>query len=188
MLPVFPYNGILRPVLMLVGMGLTFFALYRTQQRPYYKRLLIIACLGYAFFLLYATFLSRSVAQYYSYRLELMWSLKNTFSLNGEPESLLFSRFSTICLDNPEMLEAIVINLLLMVPVGYLLPLVAAVRSKAVRGWQIIISGFMLSVLIEVIQLVTRLGMLDVDDVVFNTTGTAIGYTLYRYIFNKTKC
>ena len=74
------------------------------------------------------------------------------------------------------MLEAIVINLLLMVPVGYLLPMVAAVRGKAVKGWQIIISGFMLSVLIEVIQLVTRLGMLDVDDVVFNTTGTAIGY------------
>ena len=188
MLPVFPYNGILRPVLMLVGMGLTFFALYRTRRGPYYKKLLTIACLGYAFFLLYATFLSRSVAQYYSYRLELMWSLKNTFSLNGEPESLLFSRFSTICLDNPEMLEAIVINLLLMVPVGYLLPMVAAVLGKAVRGWQIIISGFMLSVLIEVIQLVTRLGMLDVDDVVFNTTGTAIGYTLYRYIFNKTKC
>lgn len=174
MLPIFPYNGILRPVLMLVGMGLTFFALYRTQKRPYYKRLLIIACLGYAFFLLYATFLSRSVAQYYSYRLELMWSLKNTFSLNCEPN---------ICLDDPEMLEAIVINLLLMVPVGYLLPLVAAVRSKAVSGWQIIISGFMLSVLIEVIQLVTRLGMLDVDDVVFNTTGTAIGYALYRCIF-----
>ena len=95
----------------------------------------------------------------------------------------MFSRFFTIWLDDPEMLEAIVINLLLMVPVGYLLPMVAAVRSKAVRCWQIIISGFMLSVLIEVIQLVTRLGMLDVDDVVFNTTGTAIGYALYRCIF-----
>lgn len=79
------------------------------------------------------------------------------------------------------------INLLLTVPVGYLLPMVAAVRGKSVKGWQVMISGFVLSALIEVVQLVTRLGMLDVDDVVFNTTGTAIGYVLYRYILNKNK-
>ena len=41
----------------------------------------------------------------------------------------------------------------------------------------------MLSALIEVVQLLTRLGMLDVDDWVFNTAGTVAGYLLYRLFF-----
>ena len=83
MLPLFPYNGLLRPALMLVGMGLAFFLLYRTRQRPCHGKLLCLACLCNAFFLLYATFLSRNVAQFYSYRLDLMRSARSAFSVDG---------------------------------------------------------------------------------------------------------
>ena len=54
MLPLFPYKGALRPLLMLICMDWRFFALYRTRPKAYYGQLLLLACVGYAFFLLYA--------------------------------------------------------------------------------------------------------------------------------------
>ena len=54
------------------------------------------------------------------------------------------------------------------------------VRGKETRAWQAILTGSVLSALVEVVQLITRLGMLDVDDWVFNSSSTAIGYILYR--------
>lgn len=57
------------------------------------------------------------------------------------------------------------------------------VRGKETRAWQAILTGSVLSALVEVVQLITRLGMLDVDDWVFNTVGTAAGYLLYRLFF-----
>ena len=185
MLPLFPYNGLLRPALMLAGMGSAFFVLYRTRQRPYHRKLLFLACLGYVLFLLYATFLSRSVAQFYSYRLELMRSARNAFSVDGGLWSLVRGDFAAVRLDDSQSLEGILINLLRMVPVGYLLPMVIASHGKAAKGWQVILCGAVLSALIEVVQLITRLGMLDVDDWVFNTAGTVIGYFLFRLFFKQ---
>src|SRR5699024_1148654 len=67
---------------------------------------------------------------------------------------------------------------------GYLSPMVCSIRGKEIRAWQAILAGSMLSALVEVIQLITWLGMLDVDDWVFNTVGTAAGYLLYRLFFS----
>ena len=57
-----------------------------------------------------------------------------------------------------------------------------------IKAWQAVLAGSLLSVIIEVVQLITRLGMLDVDDWVFNTLGTAIGYCLYwRFLAKKNR-
>lgn len=185
MLPLFPYNGLLRPALMLVGMGMAFFVLCRTRRRHCFRKLLFAACLGYACFLLYATFLSRDVAQTYSYRLELMRSARSAFSIDGGLWPLIRGDFAAIRLDDPQSLEGILINLLLMAPVGYLLPMVRFARGKGTRAWQATLAGSILSATIEILQLITRLGMLDVDDWVFNTVGTAAGYFLYRKLFPR---
>ena len=183
MLPLFPYNGILRPAIMLAGTIAAFAVLKRMQKSVHYRKLLFAACLAYLLFLIYATFLSRSVAQTYSYRLELMGSARQAFSVKGGLWSLVRGDFSAIRLDDPQSLEGIAVNLLLMVPVGYLSPMVCSIRGKEIRAWQAILAGSMLSALVEVIQLITRLGMLDVDDWVFNTAGTAAGYLLYWLFF-----
>lgn len=180
MLPLFPYNGILRPAITLTGTVVAFVVLKRMQKSVHYRKLFFAACTAYLLFLVYATFLSRSVAQTYSYRLELMGSARQAFSVKGGLWSLVRGDFSAIRLDDPQSLEGIAVNLLLIVPVGYLFPMVQSARGKETMAWQAILAGSMLSALVEVIQLITRLGMLDVDDWVFNSSSTAIGYILYR--------
>lgn len=180
-----PYNGIMRPAIMLAAIYFSFEMLARKRNRPYYKRLLFFVGVLYVFFLFYATLLSRTVAKTSSYRLEPMLSLRKSLSIDGGIWSLLQGDFAAIHLDDPRSLEAIAVNLLLMVPLGYLIPLMLAVRGKAVKGWQVILAASLLSAMIEIIQLITRLGMLDVDDWLFNTVGAAFGYGLYMRFLKK---
>ena len=100
---------------MLAATVAAFAILKRTQKSTHYRKLLFADCLAYLLFLIYATFLSRSVAQTYSYRLELMGSARQAFSVDGGLWSLVRGDFSAIRLDDPQSLEAIAVNLLLMV-------------------------------------------------------------------------
>ncbi len=63
------------------------------------------------------------------------------------------------------------LNVLLFVPFGFLLHLPPR---------RAIIIGFLFSFAIEIIQLVTRLGMFETDDLMTNTLGTWIGTVAYR--------
>jgi len=42
--------------------------------------------------------------------------------------------------------------------------------------------SFELSLLVELIQLVTKVGSFDVDDIILNTIGGAIGYIVYKVV------
>lgn len=64
------------------------------------------------------------------------------------------------------------LNLILYVPFGW-----TSQRWKA-NGKRIVIAAFMLSVCCEVLQYVTGRGMADVNDILFNTLGTAVGIWL----------
>ncbi len=63
------------------------------------------------------------------------------------------------------------------VPFGVLVP---ALKKQRVSGWHTILLGFELSLLIEISQLALRAGSCDVDDLILNTLGCAIGYGIYR--------
>ena len=64
-------------------------------------------------------------------------------------------------------------NVLGFIPYGFILPVIhRGLRS----GFLIILSGFGLSLCVETIQLVTRVGCFDVDDLILNTLGAALGY------------
>jgi glycopeptide antibiotics resistance protein len=72
-------------------------------------------------------------------------------------------------------------NVLAFVPVGVLLPLLRPTK----RPWlTVLVAGFLLSVLVEVGQLLASLAIgfpyrqSDVDDVIVNTVGAAVGYAL----------
>ena len=68
-------------------------------------------------------------------------------------------------------------NVLLFIPIGFLLPMVI---KKPV--WLPPIIGIGISVIIELIQLITHRGMCETDDVISNTIGFLIGFAVIRLI------
>jgi glycopeptide antibiotics resistance protein len=72
------------------------------------------------------------------------------------------------------------LNILMLIPVGFGLPFLAGFRFA-----QVVVSGALFSLAIEALQLAsghwagTTFRVADVNDVIFNTTGAAIGYLLF---------
>ena len=70
-------------------------------------------------------------------------------------------------------------NLVIFAPMAFLLP---AIRMKKTGPVRILIYAFFLSLGIEVLQLVTKVGVFDVDDLILNTAGSMIGYIIYLLV------
>lgn len=67
-------------------------------------------------------------------------------------------------------------NVLGFLPFGFILPVI---QPKMNHFFLIVLSGFLLSLGVEVIQLFTRVGSFDVDDLILNTIGALLGYLLF---------
>jgi glycopeptide antibiotics resistance protein len=73
-----------------------------------------------------------------------------------------------------------VLNILVTIPFGFGLPFISNFRMH-----QVVLAGFLTSVTLELLQLFTALGagftfrVVDINDVIFNTTGVAVGYLLF---------
>ncbi len=79
-----------------------------------------------------------------------------------------------------EDLNTSLLNILLMVPFGFGLPFITNFRFKKVVG-----AGLLVSISIELLQYITgrmaniTFRIADINDVIFNTAGVAIGYILF---------
>lgn len=71
-----------------------------------------------------------------------------------------------------------VLNLLMLLPVGFLL----GFSFKHVKWWQVLCVGLLSSTFIEVLQFLFRRGFSEFDDIMHNTVGCMIGYGLYKLI------
>lgn len=70
-------------------------------------------------------------------------------------------------------------NIIAFVPLGFLLPIVFDIKNK----FRIVfLSSFFVSLVFEIIQLLTAIGDFDVDDIILNVTGSICGYILYRVL------
>ena len=70
----------------------------------------------------------------------------------------------------------IILNFCMFMPLGFLLPL----RWKRLqRGLWILLAGFGFSLMIECVQLLSRRGMFEPDDLLGNTVGALIGYGFF---------
>lgn len=68
-------------------------------------------------------------------------------------------------------------NIITFIPLGFLLPII----FKAIKKLKhIVLSTFILSSLLEIIQLLTALGNFDIDDILMNVYGSICGYIFYR--------
>lgn len=70
-----------------------------------------------------------------------------------------------------EMLQQILLNIAVFIPIGLLL-------GRKV-GWKSILIGMGYSLIIEITQLVMHRGLFEIDDIIHNTLGTVIGFGLY---------
>lgn len=67
-------------------------------------------------------------------------------------------------------------NIIGFLPFGAILP----VLSRPLRSfWKILLLGFEFSAVVEVTQLITKVGCFDVDDIILNTVGAAVGYAIF---------
>ena len=97
----------------------------------------------------------------------------------------LSAGFDSIHIESKKVLEGIILNILLFIPFGYILPCIFKKLQKAL--WGVVLIGFFCSLLTEIVQLVTHLGWFDLDDLLNNTIGCILGVILYRVFLKEQK-
>lgn len=70
-------------------------------------------------------------------------------------------------------------NVIAFLPYGMFLPLLT---RRCRNFWYVLLLSFDFSLLVELIQLITKTGIFDVDDILLNTIGGAIGYLCFRCV------
>ena len=137
----------------------------RNQKFGWILFIMYLAMLVY--FMFFAESFGRDPAQReYAYNLELFKEIRRFWTYRRELG-----------------LETVVVNLVGNVvgfmPFGFFLPVV----SRRGRKWyNASLLGFLLSLCIETIQLVFKVGSFDVDDLFLNTIGGILGFLLYKIV------
>ena len=150
------------------------------------KYVLIAVFAVYLFLLFYVAFFSRSAAADYLVHISLYEDLANAikidFGILGLLKVLFTEGFSAamahVRINKIEDIVQVYLNIVLFLPMGYLLPYVFDFfrRDMKVRT---ILACFISTLLIENVQLMTKLGFYDIDDIVSNTLGGILGLRLY---------
>lgn len=130
----------------------------------YYKNFLYVSAAGYLFILLYLTLLSRRTHSEMQMELSFLWEYR--LALGGQV-SWFFQ---------------ILNNILLFVPMGVLYGAIGALRrrGKCLKWKYVLYTGAVISLIIEILQLVLRLGLFEFDDIFNNTLGMLLGYGLWK--------
>lgn len=141
----------------------------KRETKKMIRQVGIVLFVVYILLLMYALFFSEAygrgaqVEHVYRYNLMPFVEIRRFWSYRGQ-------------LGNVALFTNIFGNVLGFIPFGFILPVIwYRMRS----GFLIVLSGFALSLFVETVQLVTRVGCFDVDDLILNTLGTAIGYLAF---------
>ncbi len=89
------------------------------------------------------------------------------------------NRFMTLILNDLSNYKAwlnLAGNVVAFVPFGLFFPML---RNKHTGIINTVILTFVFSSMIEIIQLYTKIGVFDVDDIILNTLGGFVGYLIY---------
>ena len=133
----------------------------------------------YILAIIYLTFISREPMPIHHYSINPFGAARRGLEFGGGLISGLLH--GTVKITNWAELRNIILNILLFIPFGYLLP----VHLPRLCWWQVILLGLAFSLTIELLQLITKLGYADVDDLINNTLGAAIGFLCYKLILKN---
>lgn len=70
-----------------------------------------------------------------------------------------------------DILVQVIMNVLAFIPIGLLLG-----TFKGMKWWHVLLIGLCFSMLIELLQLILKRGLTEIDDVVHNVVGCMMGY------------
>ncbi|MFD2442502.1 VanZ family protein [Bacillus sp. CGMCC 1.16607] len=70
-------------------------------------------------------------------------------------------------------------NILIFVPLGIFLPILL---KKYHKFSKIFLIGFVISFAVEVLQFSLQIGQFDIDDIILNTLGTIVGFSLFKFL------
>lgn len=127
------------------------------------REVVVLALFGWSLLVFYFTFFPMGIVLY---------------SWFGSFNFVPFASITQLIRDTSAGLASynIVGNLLLLAPFGLLLPLLF---TKLQRLWPLAWRVAAISALIEASQLITRARAVDIDDVILNTAGAALGFGIY---------
>lgn len=148
-----PLYVILALLVIVTGIIITLF-LTRKDRYSFIRNTLLTMFGGYLFFVLCTTLFFRESSESLRYCLFPFWS------------------YDVL---NYKIIAQLILNVLLFVPIGFFLSAI----MYGIRWMQVIETGCLLSVMIEFLQLLTRRGVCNIDDVIHNTIGCAIGYGIF---------
>ncbi|MFW5632957.1 MAG: VanZ family protein [Acetivibrio ethanolgignens] len=123
----------------------------------------IIYLAGMAYFLFFSEGLHRSGSGEYRYNLVLFQEIKRAL----------------YCLENGNIsyfLLNVVMNVAAFAPFGFFLPVISPKNKKFLN---VFLLSLELTLTIEILQLLFRVGIFDVDDIAMNTLGGILGYGIY---------
>ena len=151
------------------------------------KQLLIIMFGIYLLAVAYVTFLSRSASK--DYRInsnELLQDFRRSFYIDFgllDIINILMTEGPRSALEHIHIVSTggiaqVLMNIAMLIPMGYLLPYIFDWFRRDVSRRTIPVC-FLTSVFIENVQLLTRTGLYDMDDIITNTLGGIIGQAFY---------
>ena len=116
----------------------------------------------YIVVLLYFTVVGRYSHEEYEYKINFFTSYRWFFEHNGE-----------------QVLRQLLINLVMLMPVGFILPVVINAKHKYLITMAL---SLLLTVFIETMQLITKCGSFEIDDIINNFVGAVIGMLIYMML------
>ncbi len=135
----------------------------RTENRKATNLILVFILMVYGMGYLYLTFFYRTPMEKAHIQVVPFWSYREAF------DGFTIRRLSVA--------RSIVLNILLFIPLGYLLP--SFMRSFSNRYIVTVLIIFGLSILTEAVQYFTRTGLCEIDDVISNGIGGLLGLAGY---------
>lgn len=144
-----------------IVLGAMIFIIYRKEKYSFWRLCAALVLYVFLFVLFSSTVFSRPDYGYYNYKLELFWSYRAVVEKGNE-----------------FLARQIFMNIFVFVPVGCLFPL----TLPRAPFKQTFLFGLACSGMIEILQLLMQRGLFEWDDIIHNTLGTCIGYTLFWFM------
>ena len=134
----------------------------------------------------YLVFFSRTAAEDYKVHVAPLSDLRASVRIDSGILGVIAAFLSggveaaanQVHIEKPEDIGQIYMNIMLFVPMGYLLPYVFNWVQKRVRI-RPVLCCFVISLIVENLQLISKRGFYDIDDIIANTFGGLIGQMLY---------